>query len=108
MSLAFPGGGARLAGRRLAVIGRCDEACALTVRGTVSVRNSAQRYRLRSAAGLLLRAGSRRLVLRLPKTALRPVRRALRSGRVVTARLRLTAVDNAGNARSRTLVVRLR
>ena len=108
VSLAFPGGRARLAGRRLAVIGRCDEACSLSVQGTVAVRRSAQLYRLRPAAGVLHRAGSRRLVLRLPKTALRPVRRALRSGRVVTARLRLTAVDNAGNARSRTLVVRLR
>jgi glucose/arabinose dehydrogenase len=91
---------------------RCDEQCTLRTGGSVQVRRmvarasafSLPRIRRTIAAGALVR-----LRLDVPATTRRAVRRALlRGGRRVTARIALRATDEAGNARRRTVLVRVR
>jgi hypothetical protein len=72
------------------------------------VRESTRRYRLAGGSQLLRGGRSGQLVVHVPRSSLTVLRRALRAGRTVTMRLALRAEDVAGNARTRTVTVRLR
>jgi hypothetical protein len=103
------------AGRRLRPGGviivrvRCPaEPCRIAAGGSVSLRGRAKSFRLRTVSTQLAQGDSVRLGPRLGRRGLAAVRRALRSGRAVTARLRVTAVDGAGNRTVRRLSVRVR
>jgi hypothetical protein len=103
------------AGRRLRPGGvivvrvRCPaEPCRIAAGGTVSIRGRARSFRLRTVSTQLAQGDSVRLGPRLGRRGLAVVRRALRNGRAVTARLRVTAVDGAGNRTVRRLSIRVR
>lgn len=80
---------------RVTLVASCDEACSLTLSGTVAGRRLVA-VRRRAAART-----SVRMTVRVPAS----LRRTLSRGRVATLRLR--AADAAGNARTRTVRVRL-
>jgi hypothetical protein len=85
---------------------RASETCRVTVTGSLAVRGRA--FRLRGASTRLTRGDSVRLGLTLGRRARAAVRRALAGGRRVRARIRVTAVDAAGNRTVTRLASRLR
>ena len=80
----------------------CDERCHVAVRATAFGRTAALRSRI------VLAAGSH-VVLRM--TIRRATRAAIArrrsAGRAVTLRIRVTAADDAGNATTRRLAIRI-
>jgi hypothetical protein len=98
----------RRGGVVLVRVRRASEACRVTVTGSLSVRGRARRLRLRGASTQLARGDSVRLGLTLGRRGRAAVRRALASGRRVRARIRVTAVDAAGNRTVTRLASRLR
>jgi hypothetical protein len=90
------------------VVARVGEAA--TVTATARVRLPAGAARLVRARGTAHAAPNRavRLRLRLGPPALRSTKHALRRGRRVRARITMTVTDAAGNARTKTRLVRLR
>lgn len=88
---------------------RCrTEPCQATVAGTISVRgDGGGRFRLESASAPLAQGDRTRLAPALGRRALAAARRALRAGRRVKARLKVTAVDSAGNRTVKRRSVRL-
>jgi hypothetical protein len=87
---------------------RASEACRVSVAGSVSIPGRARPFRLRGASAQLAQGGSVRLGLTLRRRARAAVRRALENGRRVRARIRVTAVDAAGNRTVRRATSRLR
>jgi glucose/arabinose dehydrogenase len=93
---------------------RCSEACTIAGRG--ALRIGKRRFRLRRAvrsARLAARAAQptrrTRIKLRLTRRGTRALRRAVRHGRRPLARIRLRAIDAAGNrSRPRRAVVRVK
>jgi hypothetical protein len=85
----------------------CDEACVITANARISIPGAARVYRLSSPSRTLAPGASARLTLRFGSTLRRALKRMRRRGRKVTAALRVTAVDSAGNATSRRARVRL-
>jgi hypothetical protein len=98
----------RRGGVVLVRVRRASEACRVTVTGSLSVRGRAGAFRLRGASTQLARGGSVRLGLRLGRRGRAAVRRALASGHRVRARIRVAAVDAAGNRTVTRLASRLR
>jgi glucose/arabinose dehydrogenase len=97
-----------LENRSVAVGIECGEPCTVEGGGTLSVPDLARAYRL-SRVRRALAAGARsRMVLRVPRRAIPGLRRALRRGRRVTARVTLTARDLLGNARTARRTIRAR
>jgi glucose/arabinose dehydrogenase len=100
---------------RLQLRVRCDEQCSVRTGGGFQVRRRARSSAVVSpmilprvsrtiAGGALVRVD-----VRVSAASRRAVRRALaRGGRRVTARITLRAADSAGNARRRTVLVRVR
>lgn len=93
---------------------RCDEQCALRASGRVTItrrgaRASAARALVTRTAKATVVANTRTtLRLHLSRATRRAIARALhRPGRRATVRITLTAKDPAGNARKRTLRVRI-
>ncbi len=88
------------------------EACRATARGTVRVprigRAPAKRYSLKAATAAIPKGGKTTLRPKLFRAAHRASRRALRAGRRVYVKLRVTVADQAGNKTSRQRRVRLR
>jgi glucose/arabinose dehydrogenase len=91
--------------RRVALAVRCDEPCRIAASGALLGTGARRRPRLAGAAADA--SASRRLVLRLSARTARLARRAIARDRRVTARVRLTAADAAGN-RAKSLVARIR
>jgi subtilisin len=93
---------------RLRVVARVAEPA--TVTATATVRLPAGAARLVRARGSAQAAPNRRLrvSLRLTPAGLRSTKHALRRGRHVRARVTMTVTDAAGNARTKTRLVRLR
>ena len=88
--------------RRLRASVACDERCHVTLRATALGRTAALRR------GLVLAAGSRVVVTaRIRRAVRRAIVRRLRSHRPVTVRVRVTAADDARNAVTRTLTIRI-
>ncbi|MEX2194181.1 MAG: hypothetical protein WD844_02765 [Thermoleophilaceae bacterium] len=107
----------RLGGARAQRVGRgtlrltaaCpEEPCQATARGSVSVPATARVFRFGPVTRSIEAGSTRRVTLRLPRTALRSVRRALARRRTVTARIRVVAEDAAGNRATRSRSIRLR
>ena len=98
-------------GSTIAVSVTSNELSTASARGTVSVRRrgrKAARYALRPAAAQLTPLVRARLTLRVPRTARTAIRRALRDGRRVSAAVKVTVNDGAGNRTSRSRTIRLR
>jgi hypothetical protein len=92
---------------RVAAKGGAGEAVTVSVSG--SVRVSGRRGSLKLRATKRKAAGKRRVSVNasLSKTSSRTVRSALKRGRRVTVRLRVSVADAAGNRSARTRTVRL-
>jgi glucose/arabinose dehydrogenase len=94
---------------------RCDEQCTVRTGGALQVKRSARAAAVPTAMRIArvqrTLAGRALVRLRVPVTATtrRAIRRAMaRGGRRVTARLSLRAIDVAGNARRRMVLIRVR
>jgi hypothetical protein len=98
----------RRGGVVLVRVRRASEPCRVTLAGSLSVPGRARRFRLRGASAQLAQGGSARLGLTLGRRGRAAVRRALANGRRVRARIRVTAVDAAGNRSVTRLASRLR
>ncbi|HSD77138.1 MAG TPA: hypothetical protein VLA98_07020, partial [Solirubrobacteraceae bacterium] len=70
--------------RRVRATLRCSAACRATISGTVRVRGTRRALRTRTVGVRLRRAGSRRVVVRVPRAA-------VAAGRRASLRLRLRA-----------------
>ena len=73
------------------------EPCTATAGGKVVVRGSSKRYKLKPAVTQIATADKVKLKLRLRKTALKAIRRALERGKKVSAKVTVSAADAAGN-----------
>jgi hypothetical protein len=82
---------------RLYVYAKSNEAAAAVLTGRVRIGHSARSYRLRHANASLAVGSRKKIVVRIPKRALRAVRTALHAGRSPKARLTVLARDTAGN-----------
>ena len=66
--------------------------------GTVSVPAASKAYRLKAIANRFVASGTKAtLKLKVPKAALKAIKRALRGRKKVKASIKLTARDGAGN-----------
>jgi len=96
--------------RGIAVRMRCSEACVMGAGETIQ-RSTSRRYRIRGkrrnlskANRSVVRAGSRRLVIKFSRTA----RRRLRKARAARVTVRFQATDASGNKRRVRRSIRLR
>ncbi|MGH2978608.1 MAG: S8 family serine peptidase [Solirubrobacterales bacterium] len=93
----------------LRVVARLAEAGTVTARARIRLPGGTARLiRSRRATAQALPHQTRRLRLRLRRVSVRRIKRALRRGRRVRARVTITVSDAAGNARTKTRRVRLR
>jgi hypothetical protein len=86
----------------------CAAPCTLTASAKVSLAGASRALKLR---GIVRKAGTGkqvRLRLRLSKKTLRTVRRSLRRGVKLKAKVTVVATDAAGNSRRSTRSVRLK
>ena len=104
----------KLAGRRrqdvdrLRVRTRIDEPGSVRVSGSAKVRGRRTGFRLRAVRRSLAADGAKTFRLRMRRGALRRVKRALRRGRRVVARVKVVATDDDGNRTVVTRRIRLR
>jgi hypothetical protein len=76
----------------------CDEACTLTVSGTITIAGQRAKVRLKRASGRLNSPGRKAFKLALSRSAARRVARLVARGKTVRAVVSARAVDPAGNA----------
>jgi hypothetical protein len=107
LTLSLAGGRIRLVGNTISLPFRCSETCAAKASGTISVQGSVRLFKLSGTTKVVEHGRTARLVVRVPRSALGSIRRALRAHRVVTVRLALRAEDLAGNVRTSTAHARL-
>jgi RTX calcium-binding nonapeptide repeat (4 copies) len=101
----------RLRGGSIAVRVRCSgEPCRVAATASVNVpgRRAARLVRFRGARTRLAANESKTLRLKLGRRGLAQVKRALATGSRLTARVRVTATDTAGNRDTERMGVRLR
>ena len=92
---------------RIVVRERSNEAGAIAAEGLLEVHGAGGRsHRLRRAGASLERPGTVRLVLRVPKGALRAARKVAAKGKAVTAKVSVTASDDSGNEATSSVVVK--
>ena len=86
-------------GKSVVVAAGCREACLASATGFVDVPRTgvAKRLKLRGAAATIAAGEKEKLKLRVPRKVRRAIRRALRRGATVKAKVRVVAVDAAGN-----------
>jgi hypothetical protein len=99
------------AGRSVSVGVSCaNEDCTARATGSVGVpgTGAARRFRLRPALAGIPAGGKATLRLRLSRPALAAIRRALRGGAQVRAKLAVTVRDEAGNRSVKRRTIRLR
>lgn len=88
------------------------EGCRTTLSGTVRVARigafKARTYRLKAVTRAMAQGSKARIALKLPAVARTAIGRALRARRATVVKLRIRALDAAGNARTLTREVRLR
>ncbi|MDQ3647842.1 MAG: PQQ-dependent sugar dehydrogenase [Actinomycetota bacterium] len=87
---------------------RCDERCSYRVSGRLSLRRAGRKIALRQRTGSLPADTTERLRLRLSSHSARALRRALRRGRLVRARVEVRARDHAGNLAKGSRLLRLK
>jgi hypothetical protein len=75
--------------------------------GTVRVGNASKTYRFKSVTRSLPGGASVKLRLRLPKKALKAVKRSIAKHARPRAKITVTATDAAGNRRTKKAAVRL-
>jgi hypothetical protein len=97
-----------LAARGITAKVSCDEACALTVTGTVAIVGTRFALGLRKAKAELSAAGSRTLGLVLSTTARKRLAKALVPGKQARVTIKVSAVDRSGNAGTSTRAVGVR
>lgn len=85
----------------------CDQACTATANASVPVPGASKTYKFRKASKTLAASASAKLKLKLSKKALAAIRRALRRGKKLKAKVTVTAVTS-GMSSSGKLTVRLR
>jgi hypothetical protein len=105
-------------GKTIVVGVGCDVACTATATGRLSVLglakrslslpSLAKRYRLGRAIKQVPAGGKVKLRLKVPRKARGVAKRALRRGRKVRAKIKITVKDAAGNSSSESRTVRLR
>jgi plastocyanin len=93
---------------KLFVRASMNEAGTLTATGTVSVPGAAKVYRFKPSTRMVSANQSIRLRLRLGKKPLRAVKRALRRGKRLKAKIALTARDMTGHETVRRQTIRLK
>jgi hypothetical protein len=98
-------------GKSVAVRVACpDEPCTARAAGRANAagRGPARRYKLRAARAQVPRGGTATLKLRLPRSAIAAIKRALADGARVKAPLTITVVDAAGNRTTKRRTVALK
>jgi hypothetical protein len=85
----------------------CDESCSVTASGRVRLKGKRTRLALGRARGAIVMDTRTTFRLKLSRNKRRTIRRALRSGRLVTATVRVSARDGVGNASSLRRVVQI-
>jgi hypothetical protein len=85
----------------------CDQACTIFATGSMSVPGAAKSYKLVSTRGSLQTAGNAKLKLRLPKSMLKPLRKALKAHRKVVSPITITATSASGGTTRVTRKVRI-
>jgi hypothetical protein len=96
-------------GKRAVTLGlRCNERCSVRATGRVGLKVNGKRIKLKVVRRTLRPGAKAKIALRLSPAARRAVRRALRNGRVVKAKVVLRVRDSAGNAKLVRRTVRLR
>jgi hypothetical protein len=76
----------------------CDEACTLSVTGTITIAGQRAKVRLKRASGRLDTPGRKMFKLALSRSAARRVARLIARGKSARALISVRAVDLAGNA----------
>lgn len=97
LALAVPRNQRVLKQRGVRLTVESDEPATLQVRASVNVPGASKALRFRSVTARLATGVERRLKLRLSRTALRSVRRALMRGSRLLARVTVRAEDKSGN-----------
>jgi hypothetical protein len=90
------------------VLARCAAPCTLTASATVSLAGASRSLKLRGIVRQAASGKQVRLRLVLSKKALRSIRRALRRGVKLTAKVTVVATDAAGNSSKSTRTIKLR
>ena len=91
------------------VVGATTEDLFASASGTVSVPAASKLYRLKAVKNRFVARGTKAtLKLKVPKKALKAIKRALRAGRKVKAKLKLNARDGAGNLTTGKRTVKLK
>jgi len=85
----------------------CDQACTTTGSASVAVPGASKTYKFRKASKTLAGGASAKLKLKLSKKALSAIRRALRRGKRLKARVTVTAVTSGVSSTAK-LAIRLR
>ena len=98
----------RLTGRGLLVRVRCSEPCSLRALGSLDLRRGGRRIRLRQVLTRLSADRPAALRLKVSRRSRAVVRRTLRRGRRVTARVTVRVRDLSGNLRIAERSIRLR
>jgi hypothetical protein len=77
--------------RGIAITVSCNAACTLKLGGTISIPGSAKVFKLRAAHASLVGAGSKSVMVKLPKAALATLRKAFAAHRKASARITVSA-----------------
>jgi hypothetical protein len=93
---------------KLFVTARMSEAGTLTARATVSVAGASKLYRFKTVSRSVAGNEFAKLRLRLDKKKLKAVKRALKKGKRLKAKITVTATDKAHNKRSQKAIIRLK
>jgi hypothetical protein len=87
---------------------RMSEAGTLTARATVSVAGASKIYRFKTVSRRAAANVSKKLSLRLAKKRLKAVKRALKKGKRLKAKVTVTATDKARNKKAQKATIRLK
>ena len=94
--------------RGLVVRARCGEACAVRAAAQIAMPDASRSVALRLATRTLSANARARLKLKTSKVSIRKLRRALKKGKRLGARLTVTAIDRTGNRTIATRQIRAR
>ena len=108
--LALSGSKAQKAGKAVkVVVSATTEDLFASASGGVSVPNASKNYKLKPVKSRFVARGTKAtLKLKVRKAVLKAIRRALGKGRKVKAKVKLTALDAAGNKASKKRTVKLK
>ena len=84
--------------RNVRAAAACDQACTIFASGSLSVPGAAKSYKLVSTRGSMRAAGNAKLKLRLPRSVLKPLRKALKAHRKVLAPITISATSASGGS----------